>query len=430
MEQPILKLDMMVNDILDLILDHLSLRDLSSLSKCSKLLNYRMEPTMFRGQSRKELAVGWACLNADLDLLRRAVSWKASVTVPMYYYMRDHPSLLDPPRYFPLHLATETGDPAIFELLIKLGATLDFAVENGEYQDADEEAEQITRDVENLLENLCQKENVEQLKVFVHSGLVSTPPAMNDLLHIDNCLLRVMDAIEASIDTVRFLLDNGADPKRLQRLHDYDLPCPLTLAIMNNRLDMAELLHERGANANGKEVLENDDATPRWHSYTPIFAAAHQMHDYGVVYAQKCIEWGADPCQRQPLQGPRHSMARPTPLHVYLDFATAELNDDNTLELTRGIQFWIDQGVPVRDPDHVPGTPFQADRSVFWFLMAKWGIYYLVHNDYYQALKLIAQQGMTAEESAWLRDSFYCLVTRGTATNRWKRLLTEFVEKE
>ncbi len=112
-------------------------------------------------------------------------------------------------------------------------------------------------------------------------------------------------ARNGDVPMIELLLDNGADIKA----RNGDTSTPMMLAIVNDRFDIAQLLLERGADANDGSlyyITEMRDATTDWRARDgTVYRADHPNALSALDLTRNLLEAGADP--NKPFIGQMHN---------------------------------------------------------------------------------------------------------------------------
>jgi len=271
-------------ELLDYILVHLSTEEISRLGRCNKHLRARLQVTLYGPHDTRNQASKWACENGAIDTLAIALSYGAAIdtvdvgTQPFRF------------KTFTLHLAAKHRQVDMFNYLISGGARVD------------DPAVKRTQ-VEAFVRCLCRPANANMMHCFLEAGLAS------DLCqYLKNMLL--LGVLESSspesmqefgidanvfLDSVRSLLDAGADPNHVQSLHRSEVSTSvLSAALLSHRPDLFRLLVERGADVNG--VPSPGLNHHRLPLHVPVCAAAFIMAAAGedTTLMQLCLDCGAD----------------------------------------------------------------------------------------------------------------------------------------
>ncbi len=190
-------LEVVPSELLDTVLAELSDGDLATLMRCNKSMNRRVEPQLYGRQHRCDLALIWASANGFVPTIRQAIRYGASINHPIAEVTGGVPA----GSRFPLYLALKNSHARCFKCLLELGAGI-------------EGAELDILELRTFLKRLCAPRNNHQLRAFFELTVASQNKRLNVVA--DGCLSLVLSSNEPLLETVQFLLDHGADPRRLQ----------------------------------------------------------------------------------------------------------------------------------------------------------------------------------------------------------------------
>lgn len=259
-------LENLPNEIMLHIFRHINPRDIDAtqarILKCSKALRRRFEPWLYSSQESRDRIVRLACIHGFNETIKLAVgTYNASPSTVTIWQRNSKPAR--PLKILTLHLATKKMKSDTFELLLKLGAKVDVGEVNPVVA-----ASQISRILKAL-----QIDHAKMLYPFFTSG---TAGQVQHLCVADHCLVPAI-VNKASAETIQLLLDNGANPNRLET-GDVRMNA-LSAAVKVGAMDVFTLLLDRGAEMNVKGTLSQGKSIFE----VPVLAAAQTMADLQSV---------------------------------------------------------------------------------------------------------------------------------------------------
>lgn len=288
----------------------------------------------------------------------------------------------------------------IFQLLLDHGAGLQYVPSADGMAASIQHPRHIYREQRRLLKSISAPGKDAFLRLFFDSKVSSQPSHLGGVPHANRCLEAVLRRAP-SIDSVKFLLQNGADPYKMQETGGCT-PCPLVLALRSRSTEIFELLLAHGADIHGKR-FRTPPVFVRLQQY-PIFAAAALMARHGPDPVQLCLDHGAkiNHCEDIGNYGEPNGGRRPdhraltTPFHVYMN-AITDWSVKEAVTPVQLVSYWLEHGVTfakdrvLHDRDEcrcgwaMPGP--------FAFLMRQWGVRKLENDEFYNVMKLLAAKG-------------------------------------
>jgi hypothetical protein len=114
------------------------------------------------------------------------------------------------------------------------------------------------------VDRACSEGNLRALRMFAAAGIDLDPPDVKNFTHLASA------AAAGRLETVRFLLDHGADPNRRGDMG----PSPLCAAAQNRHADVVQLLLARGASCARPCYHETPGPPPRVAACPAVVPAA------------------------------------------------------------------------------------------------------------------------------------------------------------
>ena len=437
------RIELLVQELLDMVVELLHLADTSRLSRCSKRLAARLQHVLFSTEERCARAMRWGCEQGSNTVIHTAISYGAPIST-----LRPQLHLPDP-EYSPYH--TSTIQVAVthqrfdtYQYLLGLGANLDI-----EYR--------YHHPAAGLLQQICRpKLQRTFLETFLRAGLPSQVPYHDSADWVLMAVLGpgVVCAEWPTVEVVRIILDWGANPdsgsesihyipwdERCKRFSGWKEPSALSSTVLMRRWDLFDLLLERGADIDGLQEPRRgslDKLSPRVPFHIPILAAAHAMSavlldgdgQIDVEPLDRCLDAGAtikvsllsDP---KAILGVRDRAHPITPLLVYLDGVETweptsddDGNDGNESrscagdrrDVAWGLQYLLDRGASLdgRDPAPTPSgsTAIRTKNDELWekgrvftfspvvqLLLDRWSARHLLKAPFMKAVKVLIRHG-------------------------------------
>ncbi|PYI10998.1 hypothetical protein BO78DRAFT_393507 [Aspergillus sclerotiicarbonarius CBS 121057] len=288
-------LDLLPQELLDEIVQHLSLTSLARLASCNKTLCRRFEPLLYSRDDACNQAMIWACTRGYVSAIRRLVSnYRVPVsTVDIHFPSRTWSrrenkwTCIDrSAKVLTLTLAASRAQVNAFRVLLDLGARID--IPGLRRESVPRLINGITQPVDGDWKMLRLFYNAQLHTQVIQEG--RGEPALP--------LLRLVGRASPTppVDPVRLLLSLGADPNILQQPYDLSrrmIYTPLTAAMSQHGYDPTEVLEillKHGADIHGPELDRPVDRA----RHIPIFVAAESMATYGTKLVQWCLIHGAD----------------------------------------------------------------------------------------------------------------------------------------
>ena len=263
MSPPIPCLDLLIPELFDMVLGHLSTNDMVRLGECSRRFRYRTQPAIFANENAREYAMAWAC-KRDLDqLFERAVAYGAPISMAATEaHGRGE-------RIITLAAAALHQRQYLFRRLIELGARID------DPAITDQQLRSFAR-------VLCKPEHHDtHLYDFLEANLAVQLPQK----HRDFLLGRVVETgfmkchTGPQLDIVRMILQSGASVGHTwlwQSPRSGDLTVSAaSRAILSDRPDLLRLFLDMGASADRHD--QPDPYKKRFQLGNPNEAAAYAM---------------------------------------------------------------------------------------------------------------------------------------------------------
>ncbi|KAJ5514180.1 hypothetical protein N7463_003732 [Penicillium fimorum] len=272
------RLEILPAELLDAIVSQLRDRDLASLLATNRRLYHRLDPIFYGREHVMALAMGWACSHGNPQAIRRLVSLGASPSVVEVSTSSSGCYISVPT----LHLAAIKGQCETFRCLLDIGARLD-------HLNVDK------RVIRHFISCICSPaQDWALLRLYLDAGL-DHQLLVGDYRHyppFTRPLLRVISqsASSSPLDPVRLILDRGGNPNEIFSFRCKRLETPLTAAIRKARIDVLDLLIEKGGIIHGPHVTR--PLHQPWH--IPIMAAAAYMSSQGTTMIERCLHHGAD----------------------------------------------------------------------------------------------------------------------------------------
>ncbi|CAH0018996.1 unnamed protein product [Clonostachys rhizophaga] len=240
------------------------------LLKCSKALRRRFEPWLYSSQKSRVRIVRLACIHGFNETIKLAVgTYNASPSTVTIWQRNSKPAKIDVGEVNPVVAASK---------------------------------------ISRILKAL-QIDHAKMLHPFFTSG---TAGQVQHLCVADHCLVPAI-VNKASAETTQLLLDNGANPNRLET-GDVRMNA-LSAAVKVGAMDVFTLVIDRGAQMNVKGTLSQGKSIFE----VPVLAAAQTTAELqSVEMLQLCIDHGGSLGVNLRIQH-RHSTTFMTVLLAYLD---------------------------------------------------------------------------------------------------------------
>ncbi|CAH0038009.1 unnamed protein product [Clonostachys solani] len=363
------------NEILDSIFTYFQPREAditqARLIRCNNALRRRFEPRLYSQEESCDRIMRVACERGLIETIKLAVdTFGAS---PSLVTIWNGP---EPFKVLTLHLAAKKMQPGAFALLLKLGARVDIEIDKKFIQS------QMPCIVKAL-----QVEHARMLHQFFISGTAAQVP---NIPIANNCLVQAI-INRALPETVRLLLDHGANPSHVQaggmRLS------ALSAAAMTGAKETFKLLLEMGADVNAKKCKLRASSLFE----VPIIGAAHAMAEFQTTeMLQLCLEYGASIDTNITLA--HESSGSPiliSPLTAYLD-AVIDWRAVHKLSPFDAVSLILNQ---VHQMAENPTSFLNMDLNTDCFqigkalesLLGKWGVGHFVIDEFFAVVWLLAE---------------------------------------
>ncbi|KAH7041478.1 uncharacterized protein B0I36DRAFT_312911 [Microdochium trichocladiopsis] len=441
-------LESLPNEIFDLIITFLIGHDVTSLrpssvpdctplarlSRCSRLLNSRVDHVLFGTIEARNSALRHGCVRGNLPAIRKAVL-RGAHSVTVRRHRRTNNSVRAEPQAghreaSALQLALKARQFDAFELLLNLG----LSIAPRDFRDTTILGEQV----KTFARKLAEPRNVHFLEAFVNARR-NTPYWHKDTKEKCSQAEAVLSRMPFA-DVVRWasptllekLLDNGAQVNEAvvsrNVVEGQRLPITaLGAACLRGDMDVFKLLVARGAQIGISNSLRRQ--YPKTHSHIPIFMAARHMGETGRTdVLDACVKGGEDidrPChiRRAPLPDeylpPGFLHVCTTPLLTYLDAISSwEARPASTspglpgLTPTEGVAHFIKTlGAAMPSPVAPPfkyslciwrqdlhDRTYAGVPSAVEFLLVKWGTEALAQPRFFTTIKLLVENDGTGPD--------------------------------
>ncbi|TAQ86258.1 hypothetical protein B7494_g5408 [Chlorociboria aeruginascens] len=415
------RLESLVPELLDVVIDYLDSSDLAKLLVCNQHLQQRIEPALYGPKDAYNMAMRWACLNDNIPTILKAISYGASKsTVEMPYTktcarLQEHNT--KSVKMLTIYLAAKGCSANAFRLLLELEAQVD---------DVDVDPKEL----KNLMKHLCAARNLDLLRAFLKAGL-DLQVGMSHSAEIAWPLLLIIKS-GAPLDVVQAFLDRGANPNHVHHPWYHGHLCPLSAAIMANSAPLFNLLITYSANIHGKDVCYSH----RKVSHIPVMAAAEAMPKYGTAMMQMCLDSGADINRRTTIfnEGSQ-CYYYTTPLLVYLDSINTWKGGVG-LDPIDGLLYFFRQGASIKSPEEVPKARHlqwlrcRMAPSTIEFLLDKWGLEELSTPKFLSVIKLLIQRGADNPSRILAKYDYHIVGNTKSAMvmNGWQNFLSMLLE--
>ena len=393
-------------ELLEPIIDHLELANLSRLSRCNRALHSAFSPRILTTDGASNMMMRWAILNGQPCGITRALSLGADVVHVRMHGLPGYPRLKQD-KILTLHLAAMENQVECFQTLLDAGAELYFKDEIKQSRH--------NRSSYALCRNyLFDYKNPDLLRRCVKSGI------RDSILPLESALDELFEkaAVDLHVpeEVCKVWIDLGAS----WSLPRYPLSNAIHRAIVAGSVSEARQLASRTANlqayAESKptpDVQPIDSRGDNWVRNRWVFVAARSMAVHGTDIMQFCLDQGAD-INHVGLERldwgkddwPRGQRLKMTPLLMYLLLVKIHVGDGdakNALPIrpVDGLQFLLDRGarVIVNKRQHLDtlfcGQEYLPNLELFW---RRW----LesddpLHDDFGVIWQLLFQNGATEE---------------------------------
>ncbi|KAJ3496557.1 hypothetical protein NLG97_g2566 [Lecanicillium saksenae] len=389
-------LALLANELLDMIIEHLSFDDRAALANTSESLMRQMEVHLLATRAQRD----WTFIRSSrlgyAHLMRRALSLGASAQSPFVISRKDARHGPRPNPVLVLRLPVKSNNEEAFQLLVDHGASIESFLKQAE--DSEISRVGIDYEINALLWLLARPDRVGFLRRFCEDDKL--PPLRPE--QMQTCLrYTVHRSLFSGVwpdETVKLLVARGADIRELQS-DQAKGRCPVAVAILRGHAHIAEELLRLGADVHGKKPAREESLE---YYHIPIFAAARRMAVDGPSIVQCCLAWGANPRHSAELRlltrkvndsgnfQKRHVILS-TPLPIYIYLASIDWTVELSFSPLEGLRFWLDlgpsfeEGVMIRDPDIE--FMYGMHTSLYSILLAKWGPNLLACRPFYEVMK-------------------------------------------
>jgi hypothetical protein len=405
-------------ELLDVITEQLDHADLALLIQCSKQLHHRIEPLLYASQAALDKAMFWGCKNGKLSTIHLAVSYGADVSIVYvrrrkrigYYYL---PLLPDKFPVLTLHLAARNHHVDAFKLLLELGAQIDGNVDACQ------------------LKHLMRRLSINNV-LLDHLLKAGLGPQVRERPNLSISLLSVIQ-FRGSVDVVRQLLDNGANPL-VDQHKGGGVFTPLTAAIGVNSAPLFELFIEKGADIHGENLAEVSNPLKPLH--IPVFAAARATAEHGVEMMQRCLDLGVDINHRyhRRVHARANRLAPNTPLLVYLD-SIDHWKSPMKLRPVDGLAYLLTNHAALwHPPVHIDGIKFESPPPLE-FLLDKWGLGRLASPEFFAAASFLVKNEASKYHTRRILNKcnnhyhgYYSSTTIPDIVRAWRRFVDLILE--
>ncbi|KAH7323279.1 hypothetical protein B0I35DRAFT_427403 [Stachybotrys elegans] len=407
-------------ELLDDILCHLTIQQLSPLSQCSRQMQARVEPTLYC-QPGKRLK------KYSLTVFQRACRLGLDTAVQKFCKYNSS---------FRWNTGgAEIGDPVIMDDILRhcQPSTLRLLMERGARIEKHchklYDAFWWTKAPLQNFKTLAAKDEMMRVVVDMAGHRLCCDQVIVDIL-----LILLIKSRQQPEEGIRYLLGHGANPLRAQWVMDGS-SCPLAVAIEKHNIPVRDLLLEHGASIYGKRFTSPPTRNCRI-DCIPIFAAARVMPWTDGLHVLECLTRGAEANQHAPIvfrgirRYPpygRRKYYTPFPIYVYVlsvkDWADGQ-------EAIQGIQLWLDAGVVLKDgiPVHdnvITKHQHMELRSMLFNLLDRWGLQSLSHQGFYRVIEFLAQFGLPYHEVIMIHAVFWKLPHAATdpIKSKWQHIM-------
>ena len=380
-------------ELLDQILGLLQYAELAHLLQCSRYLLTHIEPLLYGSPAALAQAMSYACKTGNLHTIRVAVIYGADVNsfrVPASW-SRQYPNGI---QVSTLYLAARKQQPDAFALLLELGARPAGMIEC-----------LGVKQFKHLLLSLSL--NRALLDLFLKVGLGSLIRERPDFgISLVSVILS-----GGSLDVVKQLLYNGADPREMQHLGSQAFVTPFTAAVMVNSAPLFDIFIEIGADIYAGDLEEVSYVpTPL---YIPVFAAARAMATHGLDMIRRCVDLGVDLGHRYPrIQTIRYWDQRhyKIPAHelvmLYLDSITS-WKHPLKLRPVDGLAYLLKHNAKVEcDPAYQAlGSKWRV-ATPLEYLLDKWGLAKLTNPEFFATVAFLVEHGAEDNHVSRILDKY------------------------
>ena len=390
-------------ELVEPILGHLELGDLSRLSRCNRAFHSTLSPRILAADGSLNLMMRWAIINGNTWTIKRAVSFGADVHfVKMNEDERYGSMHFD--KILTLHLAAREGQIDCFQTLLDSGA---------DAQAPRHPPDNVPphRRLNSPSFPFCRtylfnhKKPPGLLRRCLDSGIGDSILELQ--WQMDEALKQAAANPDVPESFCEAWISLGADPSRA--LSSF---CERCRSMFNTgSVARTHQFLSRGANLVKYMQAAQLPGVDEW-AYRPVFAAAFSMARYGMDMMRVCLDHGADINieRMEPLDylvhenDLRHKNVPVTPMLVYLLSANVYTGraSEHSLQTRApyGLQYLLNKGarVPLQRRDLEVPLCGQASLPVLELFWRRWMIPRLeLHADFGAMWELLCRHGPTAE---------------------------------
>ncbi|CAI6093574.1 unnamed protein product [Clonostachys chloroleuca] len=421
---PAAPIELVPNELLDAIMDHLAASDLVNLWKCSTQLSYRTLDALFRSPEACSRSMLMACKTGDVCLIRATLSHGADVDIitidhsdTKLFEDPDHSRMIMGPEvqeFSTLVLTAKRKHNEAFIALLDLGAN----------------PSSLDKSQRKNLAKAVRRGSCEPMLRRLMNAETAADPLLTSAK--DGINLVALMRRGASLSLLEALIDKGGDPNGVTRGSDKTtLRSPLSQAIEMGSVPALELLMVRGADVQGRlecfGMFHHRLDVPfvyRRPDHIPIFAAAARMARTGRCdMMDLCLGFGADINMIAPAFLGNRFMSvdlaygkffAMTPLLFYLE-EIQRWPVNTGLDPVSGIAYFIerDASVELAEKTDVKGAWMEkseinpvAHVSALEILLYKWDLRGLKEEQLFNTVRHLVELGSGATRSFEILTEF------------------------
>lgn len=375
-------LEWLPNELLDPILADLDVRDIASLTQCSRRLRRPLEAELYKDTGRVHRAAEWGSKTGNIDCLRAAVRHGGQFDV------------------FKLSFAARKSQDGAFAFMLDHGARIEIEPT---------EDRTLRHQVWKLMRSLSRPRNFGMMRRFYEAGLDGQAREAGLCPQAVWPLDRIighggLDVLER----VQLVMDRGGVRLDASWPNNGSL---ISLAIAANLPDVVEFLIAHDVDIHGKEGNKPRSVSRSrgWPCHIPVFAAAHEMarSNHGVTMMRLVLQHGAGINHRtRVLHWPRQGYYLKTdyycttPLLEFLD-SVSSWKEGSGPNVVEGLNFLIRHGgmlwIPDFEEEEEGVLPFYRHTRPpmpIDLLLARWGLQTLNRPRFLGVIKFLVKHGL------------------------------------